>query len=165
MTGPSQGERVYAITLHQPWATLIALGLKSVETRSWPAPERLLGRAIAVHAGRRVVRRPGHRIERELRDRVGRDWSRAIPAGAVVATAVLAGMTRVKYVDAMTGHAVHDDSTEVGCAAGVGRTPVDPWGDFSAGRWLWFLAEEQALTDPVPAVGRQGFWHWDLEIG
>lgn len=25
-------------TLHQPWATLIAVGMKNVETRSWPAP-------------------------------------------------------------------------------------------------------------------------------
>ncbi len=156
---------MYAITLHQPWATLIALGLKTVETRSWPAPERLLDQTIAVHAGRRLVRRPGHRIERELRDRVGRDWSRAIPAGAVVATATLAGMTRVKYVDPMTGHAVHDDSTEVGCAVGTGRTPVDPWGDFSAGRWLWFLYDVEALPEPAPAVGHQGFWHWDVEVG
>ena len=156
---------MYAITLHQPWATLIALGVKTVETRSWPAPERLLGQVIAIHAGRRVVRRPGHRIEGKLRDRVGRDWSRAIPSGAVVATATLAGMAQVKYVDPMTGHAVHDDSTEVGCAVGRGRTSVDPWGDFSPGRWLWFLDDVAALPDPAPAVGRQGFWHWDPEVG
>ena len=98
MTISSKGEPVYAITLHQPWATLIAPEVKTVGTRSWPAPARLLGQRIAVHAGKRLVRRPGHRIERELRDRVGRDWSRSIPAGAVVATAVLSGMARVTYV-------------------------------------------------------------------
>ena len=92
---------MYAITLHQPWATLIVLGMKNVETRSWPAPERLLGQVIAIHAGKRVVRGSGDRIERELRTRLGADWSRAIPAGAVVATATLAGMARVEYVDPM----------------------------------------------------------------
>ena len=156
---------MYAITLHQPWASLIALGLKNVETRSWPAPERLLGQVIAVHAGRRAMRRPGHRIERELRDHVGRDWSQAIPAGAVVATVTLAGMTRVQYVDPMTDHAVHDDSTEVGCAVGTRQTPIDPWGDFSCGRWLWFLDDVEALPEPVPALGHQGFWYWDPEVG
>ena len=151
---------MYAITLHQPWATLIALGIKTVETRSWPAPERLLGQVIAVHAGKRVVRRPGDRIERELRARLGDDWSRTIPARAVLATVTLAGMARVEYVDPMTGHAVHDGPTEVGCAAGSGRTPIDPWGDFSSGRWLWFLDGVEVLPEPVPAVGYQSFWRW-----
>ena len=156
---------MYAITLHQPWATLIVLRMKNVETRSWPAPERLLGQVIAIHAGKRVVRRPGDRIERELRDRMSQAWRRAIPAGAVVATATLAGMARVEYVDPMTGHTVHDNHTEAGCAAGRGRTPIDPWGDFSAGRWLWFLADVKALPKPIPAVGRQGFWRWNVPGG
>ena len=151
---------MYAITLHQPWATLIALGIKTVETRSWPAPERLLGQVIAVHAGRRVVRRPGEVIERELRDRLAEDWTRTIPTGAVVATATLAGMTQVDYVDLTSGHAVHEVGTETGCAVGVERTSIDPWGDFSSGRWLWFLTDVEALPEPVPAVGHQGFWRW-----
>ena len=41
-----------------------------METRSWPAPERLLGQVIAVHAGKRLDRRPGDCIEGELRDRL-----------------------------------------------------------------------------------------------
>ena len=151
---------MYAITLHQPWATLITLGVKTVETRSWPAPERLLGQTFAIHAGKRLVRRPGGRIERELRDRVGRDWLRTIPAGAVVTTATMAGVARVECVDPMTGHAVHEAGTEMGCAVGRGRTPVDPWGDFSAGRWLWFLTDVVTLSVPIPAVGHQSFWHW-----
>ena len=151
---------MYAITLHQPWATLIALGIKAVETRSWPVPGRLLGQVIAVHAGKRVVRRPGDRIEQKLRIRLWEDWIRTIPAGAVLATVTLAGMAQVEYVDPMTGHAVHDGRTEVGCAAGTGRTPIDPWGDFSAGRWLWFLNDVESLPEPIPAVGRQSFWRW-----
>ena len=151
---------MYAITLHQPWATLVVLGMKNVETRSWPAPKRLLGQVIAIHAGKRIVRRPGQCIERELRDRVGWDWSRTIPAGAVLATGTLGGMARVEYVDPISGHAVHDGRTEVGYAAGRRRTPIDPWGDFSAGRWLWFLNDMEALPEPISAVGRQSFWRW-----
>ena len=151
---------MYAITLHQPWATLIALGLKNVETRSWPAPVSLLGQTFAIHAGKRLVRQPGEAIERELRARLGEDWVRTIPTGAVVATATLAGMARVKYVDLASGHAVHDVDTEMGCAVGAGRTEIDPWGDFSAGRWLWLLTDVKALPEPIPAVGHQSFWHW-----
>ena len=161
MTAPPC-QLMYAITLHQPWASLIALGVKTVETRSWPAPERLLGQTIAVHAGKRVVKQPGGPVELEMLARLGGDWQRAVPAGAVLATAVLAGMARVAYVDHVTGHAVHDSRTETGCTMGLGRTRIDPWGDFSAGRWLWFLVDVRTLPAPVLAVGHQGFWHWDV---
>ena len=80
---------MYAITLHQPWASLIALGLKTVETRSWPAPSRLVGHTIAIHAAKRVVRPPGDPIDQTMRAHLGEDWRRTIPAGAVLATAVL----------------------------------------------------------------------------
>ena len=125
-----------------------------------PSPERLLGQVIAVHAIKRTVRRPGDCMERELRACLGEDWIRTIPTGAVLATPILAGMDQVEYVDPLTGHAVHDGHTEVGRAAGKGRTPIDSWGDFSPARWLWFPNDVEALPEPVPAVGRQSFWRW-----
>ncbi len=39
-----------ALPLWQPWATLVALGAKRIETRSWPAPRWVLGERIAIHA-------------------------------------------------------------------------------------------------------------------
>ena len=76
-------------------------------------------------------------------------------------TAILAGMARVEYMDPMTGHVVHEAGTEMGCASGKTQTTIDPWGDFSAGRWLWFLDDMEALPEPVPAVGQQSIWRWD----
>ena len=154
---------MYAITLHQPWASLIALGIKTVETRSWPAPARLVGQRIAIHAGRRVVRQPGAAIERELREHLGNDWRRAVPAGAVLATATLAGVAKVERVDLLTNQAIHDVSTEIGHGVPLGGTNIDPWGDFSAGRWLWFLDDVEVLPEPIPAVGRQSLWRWDID--
>ena len=156
---------MYAITLHQPWASLTALGIKAVETRSWPAPERLIGQTIAIHAGKKIVKQPGCLVEKEMLVRIGRDWRRAIPSGGVLATATLAGMARVKHVNPTTGRAVHDGSTEVGCAVGLGQTRIDPWGDFSPGRWLWFLAEVRELPAPVPAIGHPSFWLWQCDGG
>ena len=79
-------------------------------------PARLVGQRIAIHAGKRVVRRPGDAIERELRAHLGDDWRLIIPAGAVLATAVLAGMVRVTDTRQPPGWAMHDLMTEVGCA-------------------------------------------------
>ena len=115
----------------------------------------------AVHAGKRLVRQQGERIEQELLAQWGEDWRVIIPTGAVVATATLAGIAQVECVDPPSGHAVPDPWAEVGCAAGRGRTPIDPWGDFSSGRWLWFLDDVEALPEPLTAVGRQSLWRWD----
>lgn len=43
-----------AISLHQPWASLIMCGAKRVETRSWRPPESLIGERIAIHAAKRI---------------------------------------------------------------------------------------------------------------
>ena len=152
---------MYAITLHQPWASLIALGVKTVETRSWPAPALLVGQTIAIHAGKRVVRQPGGPVELEMRAHLGENWRQTIPAGSVLATATLAGTAHVASINPLTGHVVHDPSTETGCAVGLGWTRTDPWGDFSPGRWLWLLTEVKLLPEPVPAVGHQSFWIWN----
>ena len=138
--------------------TLATFGASAVLPRRVSPP--LVGQTIAIHAVNRVVRQPGVPIERELRARLGEDWRKTIPAGVVLATATRAGMARVVYVDLMTGHAIHDARTEVGCAVGLGRTPIDPWGDFGIGRWLWFLADVRALPEPVLAVGHQPCGGW-----
>jgi len=68
----------------------------------------------------------------------------------VLATAVLAGMAQVARADLLAGCAVHDPWAEVGCAAGRRRTPIDSWGDFSAGRWLWFLDDVGGVAGAGP---------------
>jgi hypothetical protein len=66
---------VKALTLHQPWASLVALGVKTIETRSWAAPRSLVGQHIAIHAGKRelpvggihvpAIKHDGSRAERD----------------------------------------------------------------------------------------------------
>lgn len=102
------------LSLHQPWATLVALGVKTIETRSWPAPRWLVHRfgeqRIAIHAAATPraldylcweedhlgetpdVLVPVRHLVREI-DYSPRGLVRAVhdlPLGAIVATAVLA---------------------------------------------------------------------------
>lgn len=41
-----------ALTISQPWATLIAIGAKRIETRSWKPPANLVDQQLAIHAGK-----------------------------------------------------------------------------------------------------------------
>ena len=46
-----------AITLYQPWASLVSIGAKPFEFRGWPAPARLIGKRVGIHAGARAMKR------------------------------------------------------------------------------------------------------------
>lgn len=78
---------VKAVTVHQPWAGLIALGAKDVENRSWRPPSVLYGQRIAIHAGRHVdpfAPIPEHLVGHPLLEILG----------AVLATVCLADVVR-----------------------------------------------------------------------
>ena len=49
----TEEEVLKAISLHEPWASLIASGHKTLETRSWRPPKLLVGCTIAIHAAKR----------------------------------------------------------------------------------------------------------------
>jgi hypothetical protein len=153
-------ERIPAITLWQPWASLIAAGAKPYEWRGWPAPARMVGRRIAIHAGARAVRRnelaellldlksAGEArtslivaIARPLLER----WHTSpgmLPLSSVVCTAVLG-----KPITAATYAAEH------------GMSPADS-DRIDHTKWGWPLTEIEPLEPFVPARGAQGFWWW-----
>ena len=136
-----------AITLHQPWASLVAEGIKTIETRSWCPPRALIGERLAIHAGRTVVKDCGP-SQAAIARFYGQEWLRTVPVGAVVAVAAVIGAYRVDRRD-------HDRAY-----CGEQTIPIDPHGDFSPGRWLWVLEDIQQVTPPVLARGMPGIWDW-----
>lgn len=43
-------QKILGLTVRSPWAELIARGLKTIENRSWPPYDFMLGRHLAIHA-------------------------------------------------------------------------------------------------------------------
>jgi len=129
-----------AVTLTQPWASAIALGHKRIETRSWGPHYR---GPIAIHAATALplYARRFAETERAL----GRCPAR-LPLGAIVATAEL--------VDVLP--------TQEALARGLVSALERLYGDFSAGRFAWFLANVTALAIPVPARGSLSLWNWEV---
>ncbi|CAI6024777.1 hypothetical protein PAECIP112173_00398 [Paenibacillus sp. JJ-100] len=137
-----------AITIIQPWATLIAIGAKQYETRSWATKHR---GEIAIHAGkkidaeackepeiRKVLEEYGYRIDN-------------LPTGAVVATAQLTNC--LKSVDTWTDGYVLEGNRLV-------YSPEYEFGDFEPGRYAWEMSDVEMLDKPLPAKGRQGLWNF-----
>jgi hypothetical protein len=75
-----------ALSIRQPWASLILSGVKPIENRTWPAPYR--GR-ILVHAGRTLDYDCPADLGRTLPD------VRTLPLGALLGTVELVDCVRV----------------------------------------------------------------------
>lgn len=147
-----------AITLHQPWATLIALGVKTIETRSWPFPGApdfgaADGVPLAIHAAKSIPRYAYDAMASEpalvqaLYDRWPRVRLDELPLGKVIAVCeVVACLPSEREPGVPWTSPVFEKNA--------------PYGDFSPGRWLWLLDKIQPLVFPMPAVGHQGLWDW-----
>jgi hypothetical protein len=159
-----------AITVLQPYASLIAVGAKQYETRSWSASYR---GPIAIHAGKKpsnglfplpvifaLVRTFG-KSALEVLD--------TAPLGAVVAVAERKGChrtIRTHTCDPDTGEPSAIIHAELKDAAFDWRIDGDEllFGDFSPGRFAWELTDVKMLKEPVPARGRQGLWTLPPEV-
>lgn len=176
---------VPALTLWQPWASLVAEGVKTIETRSWKAPDDLIGDTIAIHAAARKPRRHvpvgdwlpyragdtgPYRMELYAQGVPGAPQSPVpLPLGAIVATARLeACLPMVSWNDPQQRNGEHRLFVGPGDLwqtreRGPARDISDqlPYGDFAPGRWAWMLTDVDRLDEPIPAKGRQRLWQWN----
>ena len=147
-----------ALTLHQPWATLIANEVKTIETRSWAPSPSLIGERIAIHAGRTVANVGLPQAVEDLLVALtdSHAWWQKIPTGVILATAVLDHFWQVGRVEngIATGKVSNGDADR--------SVQVNPLADFSLGRYLWFLTNVQKVDPPVPIRGAQKLWEWPV---
>jgi activating signal cointegrator 1 len=154
-----------ALTLTQPWATLIAIGAKRIETRSWSTDYH---GQIAIHAakglgpvgGKRgladqctmaafadALRGGGYALGAEtyLTDK-------PLPLGAIVAIAVL---DRVRRIDMKLRAEVMAQTI----------TPNEiEFGSYESGRYAWFLESVLPLKEPIPCSGALSLWDVPAEV-
>lgn len=142
-----------AITIHQPWATLIALREKRFETRGWGTKYR---GPLAIHAAKKVDK-DICRIEPYKSVLAKHGYTAEnLPIGAIIATCNLSGC-----------HRVHSDDGHMASLSGntlnvvIGNEYEFGW--YEEGRYAWELSEVKQI-DPVPAKGQQGLWNWGGEL-
>lgn len=149
-----------ALPLWQPWATLVALGAKRIETRSWAAPSNLWGEHIAIHACKgglgthdlleqcradefeKALRAGGYLVGGNESDH--RAEVDALPRGAIVCTVRLVRCTEITQASARE----------------LFRTNYAEccFGDYRAGRYAWVLDQPAGFPRPIPCQGHQGIF-------
>lgn len=152
-----------ALTIWQPWATLIVAGLKPYEFRGYPAPRFVRGHRVAIHAGARPVRKA--EVE-DLLNRLrtpGEEWTTALvvepaiklldrvhlspgmlPLSSILGTGILGEPIRADHIPGLDVPVADSD-----------RVDHSMWG--------WPLSDIKRFDMPVPARGAQGFWRWRME--
>lgn len=148
------------ITLTQPWATLVAIGAKKIETRSWLTSYR---GPLAIHAAKGLGPVGGKlglmnlcRTEPFRSVLVGAGYlgTPALPLGAIVAVCELGAIIPVESVpregdrDTLQGWTLTDQERA--------------FGDYTPGRYAWLLADVKMLAEPIPCKGALSLWEPDL---
>jgi hypothetical protein len=155
-----------ALTIWQPWASLIMIGSKPYEFRGWQPPRSLIGQRIVIHAATRPVKVKEvdwllHQLETACGDgpclhetialpflRKVKNQPGLLPVAHGLGTAILGEPKRGDLCAQEFGEAAGNDSD---------RNDHFNWG--------WPLTEVQAFEPPEPARGAQGFWNWSDRRG
>jgi len=134
------------ITLWQPWATLMAIGAKTFETRHWSTPYR---GELGIHAGATLDKES--LLEPAIQEALGRaGYTKAeeLPSRAILCVVKLVGC----------------HSTDMCPKPIVERIKLEfPFGNYSGGRFAWETRMVRAFKSPIPARGAQGFWNWPFD--
>ena len=142
---------IKALSLWQPWASLIAMGEKHYETRSWATDYR---GPLAIHAAKRWTLAEVQAFSNFNKWFVGlaekwdytNDQMHPLPLGAVVCVA--------KLVDVVPTHSLVQISFR-----------EYAFGNYAPGRFAWKLELVNVFEQPVAAKGSQGLWTWKWEGG
>lgn len=133
------GQKV--LSLLQPWASLVVMGVKTVETRSWQTAHRgpLLIHASLGKKGKGVTDEPPFSKYITRFD--------DLPFGAIVGCVELTDVVPVEtlfYSDAKLAALTLEEKA---------------FGDYTKGRYAWLLSEAEQFEKPVPVKGSLGLWH------
>lgn len=152
-------DKIKVISLWQPWASLVALGEKTIETRSWKTNYR---GPLAIHATASMPK-----LAKELcltahfKTALWRNLiitPLELPLGKIIATCNLTECYEILpdthnyafYGTSQMGIALHKNSSEYA------------FGDYTPGRYAWILKDIEMLSEPILAKGQQGFWNFDI---
>lgn len=134
------------LSIRQPWASLIMIGAKPFEFRSWPL--RVAGERWAVHASaswrRGEIGAILGRLDRGYTEGMDPDKARTL------LVAVLVGQEHLP-----TG-------AILGTVLGGQAVPASTiWDDADDAVWANPVSDPRMLAEPIPVKGRLGWWRYD----
>lgn len=140
------------LSLSQPWASLIMLGAKRFETRSWKTKHRGL---LAIHASSSYPKACRVLASQEPFAGVLGGAANRLPLAAVLGVMELVGCQTTEVFTARIPPKetwVHDWDRELA------------FGDYRPGRYVWELKLLNWFYKPVPMKGNPSLWECPEEL-
>lgn len=147
------------ISLLQPWATLVVIGAKKIETRSWNTKYRgplLIHASLGKKSAKELCSSPGV----DPFNQFIRHWT-DLPFGAIIGQVHLESTFKTEDADVF----FYENDSFYGGHASVWDKNVKKekaFGDYSEGRYGWELLEPVKFNIPVSAKGQLGIWETDI---
>lgn len=152
-----------ALTIWQPWASLIMAGAKPYEFRSWRPPAWLIGQQLVVHAAARKI--DWKEVDQLIRLlEAGGRYAAHTCLHADIALPILraakmgfgelpmaAGLGVVRVGEPRLG-------TEI--AQEFGAIKVNDSTRDEHANWGWLMEQIEPFAAPFPMKGAQGLWNW-----
>lgn len=137
-----------ALTLTQPWATLMALKAKRIETRSWYTSYR---GEFVVHAAKGFPKWARETCEEP-------EFAEALQGADAAELPLSVGLCVVRLLACIpTG-----DVKKIEFVLGHKLSPNEQaFGDYSAGRYAWVTEYVRPILDPVPVRGALSLWEYN----
>jgi hypothetical protein len=130
------------LSLLQPWASLVLMGAKTIETRSWQTPYRgeLLIHASLGKKGSVLCKHPPfskyiHHFHQ-------------LPFGAIIGSVTLQEIVPVETLKLSASRIAHLTLEE------------KAFGDYTKGRYAWLLSDPIPFQQPLFVKGSLGLWNY-----
>lgn len=148
-----------ALTVYQPWASLIVAGLKPYEFRGWRAHKSIVGQRIAIHASARKI--PDKEVRWMIMHLNGpKAWETGLKPEA------LAWLQRARldpsslWRSVVLGTAVLGEPVLASSIVSEFGATVNDSERMEHSQWAWPMLEVEPMEPPIAARGAQGFWNW-----
>lgn len=149
-----------AITVKQPWASLIVHGIKDIENRRWPCPQKYIGQRILIHASKAKAKSLKFQLTDDqikcVYDHFNGDIPLLIePKGAIVGS--------VEIVDCVVNHpsiwAEKTDNYTIGMNPNLHKAITGKKVIYN-----WVLANPILFPESIPVKGKLSFWEVESEL-
>lgn len=130
------------LSLLQPWASLVVMGMKKVETRSWRSAYRgeLLIHASSGKKGGILITEPP--FKKHISD------FHYLPFSAIIGKVILEDIMPVEALDFSDAH------------LNLLTLEEKAFGDYTKGRYAWLLLEPVEFKKPILIKGSLGIWSY-----
>lgn len=136
------------ISVWQPWASLIVLNHKFIETRPWPAPKSIIGKRIGIASTVRVIPPQLHAYRHDDFQKFYRRLKmppiEELPMGKLLGTVFVHSC---EMISEQTLEEITDEEYSFGI--------------YERGRFAWHLRDPQPFEQPIPVRGKQGIWKYE----